>query len=125
MAAALGLSKKTLLEIEKGRSSLGWMGCLAFCAVFRSSGILTAAVGGDPYAVSAALALEGKENAAPSQRGLFWSVVFEEDGWCVSQNVISQHYRLFSPSGELIASSFDFEELRAQIRAGKKSEPSV
>lgn len=26
MARALGLSKKTLVEIEKGRSSLGWMG---------------------------------------------------------------------------------------------------
>ena len=26
MASILGLSKKTLVEIEKGRSSLGWMG---------------------------------------------------------------------------------------------------
>lgn len=29
MARALGLSKKTLVEIEKGRSSLGWMGAAA------------------------------------------------------------------------------------------------
>ncbi|RAZ02983.1 transcriptional regulator, partial [Klebsiella oxytoca] len=29
MANVLGLSKKTLVEIEKGRSSLGWMGAAA------------------------------------------------------------------------------------------------
>ena len=30
MAAVLGISKKTLVEIEKGRSSLGWTGAAAF-----------------------------------------------------------------------------------------------
>ena len=32
MAAVLGVSKKTLVEIEKGRSSLGWTGAAAFAA---------------------------------------------------------------------------------------------
>ncbi|MBQ3031325.1 MAG: helix-turn-helix domain-containing protein, partial [Anaerotignum sp.] len=34
MAAVLGISKKTLVEIEKGRSSLGWTGAAAFAAIF-------------------------------------------------------------------------------------------
>ena len=47
MAAVLGISKKTLVEIEKGRSSLGWTGAAAFAAIFRESGILQAQFGGD------------------------------------------------------------------------------
>ena len=38
MASILGLSKKTLVEIEKGRSTLGWMGAVAR-AVRLDSGI--------------------------------------------------------------------------------------
>ena len=44
MAAVLGISKKTLVEIEKGRSSLGWTGAAAFAAIFRESGILQAEI---------------------------------------------------------------------------------
>ena len=36
MASILGLSKKTLVEIEKGRSSLGWMGAVAFSSLPHS-----------------------------------------------------------------------------------------
>ena len=43
----------------------------------------------------------------------------DDGGWIVVQNVISQHYRLFSPTGELVASSFDPEELRSQIPDAK------
>ena len=46
MAAVLGISKKTLVEIEKGRSSLGWTGAAAFAAIFRESCILQAQFGG-------------------------------------------------------------------------------
>ena len=34
MAKVLGISKKTLVEIEKGRSSLGWTGSTALCTIF-------------------------------------------------------------------------------------------
>lgn len=40
MAAVLGISKKTLVEIEKERSSLGWTGAAAFAAIFSESRIL-------------------------------------------------------------------------------------
>ena len=121
MAASLGLSKKTLLEIEKGRSSLGWTGTAAMCAVFRSSEILHATFGGDPAELAAAAALDGFAPERHTSGGPFWTPVSDDGGWRIVQNIISQHYRLFSPSGELIASSFDPDALRAQIpgAAGK------
>ncbi len=115
MAAALGLSKKTLLEIEKGRSSLGWTGTAALCAVFRSSEVLASSFGCDPAELAAALALDGFVPARHSSAGPFWTPVSDDHGWVVVQNVISQHYRLFSPAGELVAASFDPDELRTQI----------
>ena len=115
MAAALGLSKKTLLEIEKGRSSLGWTGTAALCAVFRSSEVLASTFGGDPAELTAALALDGFVPERHSSGGPFWTSVSDDNGWIIVQNIISQHYRLFSPTGELVASSFDAEELRGQI----------
>ena len=115
MSAALGLSKKTLLEIEKGRSSLGWTGAAALCAIFRSSEVLSSAFGGDPVELAAAMALDGFIPERHSSQGLFWTPVSDDGGWIIVQNVISQHYRLFSPQGELVAASFDMEELCAQI----------
>ena len=56
MALLLGLSKKTLVEIEKGRSSLGWTGAVALCTIFSSSEVLQNAFGGDLPGLIQALA---------------------------------------------------------------------
>ena len=39
MADILGISKKTLVEIEKGRRSLGWTGAVALASLFSGSPI--------------------------------------------------------------------------------------
>ena len=41
MARVLGISKKTLVEVEKGRRSLGWTGAAALCAIFSDSQVLS------------------------------------------------------------------------------------
>ena len=120
MAAALGLSKKTLLEIEKGRASLGWTGTAALCAVFRASRILNNTFGGDPAELAAAMALDGYLPVKYSISGPFWTQISDDEGWRIVQNVISLHYRLFSPDGELIAASLSLEELRNLIPTQNK-----
>ena len=47
MAIILGISKKTLIEVEKNRKSLGWTGSVALASIFSESTILHDAVGGD------------------------------------------------------------------------------
>lgn len=44
MASVLGISKKTLVQIEKGRSTLGWQGAVALCTIFKNSEVLTLVV---------------------------------------------------------------------------------
>lgn len=121
MAEALGLSKKTLLEIEKGRSSLGWTGTAALCAVFRDSEVLYSAFGGEALELVKTLATVSYVPQKHMSGGLFWSPVTERGGYRILQNVISQHYRLFSPENELLAASFDLNELLGMI-PGKNAE---
>ncbi len=47
MASVSGISKKTLVEIEKNRKSLGWTSSVALASIFSDSTILHDAIGGD------------------------------------------------------------------------------
>ena len=55
MAHELGISKKTLVGIEKGRSSLGWTGSAALCLLFGDSQTLKNEVADDPAETAAHL----------------------------------------------------------------------
>ncbi len=115
MAQALGLSKKTLVEIEKGRSSLGWTGSVALCALFGESETIVGTFGGDPTDIILALAFEAGEHrqlAFPGSR-IWWQTVEETSRGIIQQNILSQHYRLLDDTGTRIASSFDIDDLRA------------
>jgi len=62
MAHILGISKKTLVQIEKGRSSLGWAGALTLCTIFRNSQVLGMTFGGQPQDLILSLAFVGYES---------------------------------------------------------------
>ncbi|WP_404452880.1 helix-turn-helix domain-containing protein [Virgibacillus necropolis] len=47
MAAVLGISKKTLVQIEKSRIKANWTTIVALCALFRSSEIIQNVIGED------------------------------------------------------------------------------
>ena len=65
MARVLGISKKTLVEIEKGRSSLGWTGAVALCAIFAESQVLSGLLGGEAGELVRALAFQNLRPAYP------------------------------------------------------------
>lgn len=112
MAQILGLSKKTLVEIEKGRSSLGWTGSVAFCTLFADSQVLQASFGGPPGDLLLDLAFRGSEPPPPKAHGgVWWQTVMENEACLIQQNTISQHYRLLTRDGRRLASSFDIEDL--------------
>jgi DNA-binding XRE family transcriptional regulator len=48
MAEIQGISKKTLVQIEKGRQEAGWSQVVAVWALFQESQILQHVLGGDP-----------------------------------------------------------------------------
>ena len=112
MAYALGISKKTLVDIEKGRRTLGWTGAVALCSVFPGSEVIAAAFGGSPAEMIPALARAGQPVPAPESSGNpWWEVVADNGVFIIEQNVISQHYRLLTRDRTKVAASFDINDL--------------
>lgn len=118
MARALGLSKKTLVEIEKGRSSLGWMGAVAFASLFEASGILQDAFSGSLSEEIAAAAFSSIDTGSrPQTLGghVWWYEVEYRLGWRLQRNILSGHYRLLDPQNCRRGYGMDAEPLLALL----------
>ena len=118
MAKALGLSKKTLVEIEKGRSSLGWMGAVAFSSIFSASQVLSGALGGEAEDMILALAFEDLKPTYPKTMGgkVWWRTVETLGTFRIQQNIISQHYRALDDQDGRVCSSFELETVRQKVQ---------
>lgn len=114
MSLMLGISKKTLVEIEKGRSSLGWSGSVVLCSVFSKSQIIHDTFGTEPSEIIHLIAFE-KTNPVYRQAypvRIWWNIVLKNDKYIIEQNIVSQHYRLLTIDGKIVASSFNIDELK-------------
>lgn len=109
MAEAIGISKKTLIEVEKGRKSLGWTTAVAVCTIFIDSEILEAAFGGDVTYIIQSLSFISYNKEYPQTLGgkVFWRDIKAECGYKIQQNIISSHYRILDSNDRRICSSFD------------------
>ncbi|MBQ1471004.1 MAG: helix-turn-helix transcriptional regulator, partial [Eubacterium sp.] len=58
MALILGISKKTLVESEKGRRRLGWSEVVTLSTIFSGSQVLQNAFGGEISDIIAAVAFQ-------------------------------------------------------------------
>lgn len=118
MAKALGLSKKTLVEIEKGRSTLGWMGAVAFSSIFSASQVLSGALGGEAEDMILALAFEDLKPTYPKTMGgkVWWRTVETLGTFRIQQNIISQHYRALDDQDGRVCSSFELETVRQKVQ---------
>ena len=125
MAAVLSISNKTLVEIEKGRSTLGFCGAVAVTVIFEESEIVGMILGGDVRDSIKSLALDHYENLPQTMGGKVWWRDLESGGdYRIQQNIISQHYRILTGDDRRICSSFDreyinhrFDELSREKRA--------
>lgn len=118
MARVLGISKKTLVEIEKGRSSLGWTGAVALCAIFSGSQVLSGLLGGEAGDMVRALAFQDLRPTYPKTMGgkVWWRFVETMGPYTIQQNILSQHYRALDREDGRVCSSFDLKEIRQRLR---------
>ena len=118
MAKVLGISKKTLVEIEKGRSSLGWTGAVALVSIFSDSQVLSGLLGGEAGDMVRALAFQDLHPQYPRTMGgrVWWRFVETVGPYTIQQNLISQHYRALDREDGRVCSSFYLEEVRTHLR---------
>ncbi len=115
MAEILGISKKSLVETEKGRRTLTWPECAAAAVIFSGSEVLGNAFGGEISDMIRAAAFAGQQIEYPATMGgrVWWNDIEEVKGYRLQQNILSRHFRLLDPHDGRMMSSFDAEEIRA------------
>ena len=113
MADVLGISKKTLVQIEKGRINASWTVVVAACAVFRDSDTLQAVLGNEPLEmITLILNKNIRPVGFPTMGGRIWWRDLEKDGtFKLQQNVVSQHYRILDRADRRVYSTFDKEDV--------------
>ncbi|MCP3761538.1 helix-turn-helix domain-containing protein [Domibacillus sp. A3M-37] len=113
MAEVIGLSKKTLVQIEKERILAGWTTTAAVCALFRDSDILQSALGGDPVEIAE---LAAHDTITRPQRDktmggrVWWRELDHQNGFRLQQNMISGHYRVLDADAYRLFSTYDVAE---------------
>ncbi|AKL95910.1 transcriptional regulator [Clostridium aceticum] len=117
MAEVIGMSKKTLVQIEKERSTLGWTGAVAVCSIFKHSEVLQMTFGGDPQDIILSLAFSNHEHSYETTLGgkVWWRDVEKTDKYRVQQNIISKHYRILDRQDRRICSSFEIEYIKKRL----------
>jgi len=118
MAAILGISKKTLIEIEKNRKSLGWTNSVALASIFSDSTILRDAIGGGISDFIIALAFKNIEVDYPKTWGgkIWWNTITENNGYRIQQNMFSRHYRLLNSENLRMYASFSLPEMEEMLK---------
>jgi DNA-binding XRE family transcriptional regulator len=117
MAEILGISKKTLVQIEKGRSTLGWAGAVTLCTIFRNSEIIEMTFGGDPQDIILSLAFTDYEHNEKTLGGKVWWINIKvTDQFRIQQNIISEHYRILDGQDRRICSSFDYDYIKKRVQ---------
>lgn len=120
MADIIGVSKKTLVQIEKGRMYANWPTVVTVCALFRETETVRYLFGDEPLEVLETVARDGIDYRKERTMGgkIWWREVKKKDGFILQQNIISQHFRILDDEFFRIFSSLDeaaslarFEEL--------------
>lgn len=121
MADILGISKKTLVQIEKERMLANWTTTIAICALFRTSPTLQNQIGGDPMEVIELTAHDVIITPKEKTMGgyIWWKNIEEYKNHRLQQNHLSKHYRILDDENYRILSTFD-EQLALEKWNGMK-----
>lgn len=118
MADIIGVSKKTLVQIEKGRVLAGWSTVVAVCALFRETETVQFLFGNEPLEVLETVAREGIDYRRGKTFGgkIWWRELFRENGFILQQNILSKHFRILDEKHYRIYSSFDEGNAKHRFR---------
>jgi len=118
MAEVLGISKKTLVQVEKERSSLGWAVSITVCVIFRDSEILELTFGGgvEDIIISLSFSNEERKNMPTFGGRIWWRDIETKNGFTIQQNMISNHYRILDSNHRRECFSFELEYVKKRLK---------
>ncbi|AJD92600.1 cro/Cl family transcriptional regulator [Jeotgalibacillus malaysiensis] len=126
MAELLGISKKTLVQIEKDRTLPGWNTVVAVTALFHQSEVLQNSLGDEPLEVIRLVTFDHAEEPYNRTLGgkVWWKEIRTAGPYVLQQNLISKHYRILDHKRFRWISTFDEGEAvkrLEELAGGKKA----
>lgn len=122
MAEVIGVSKKTLVQIEKERMLASWATVVCVCALFRRSEVLHMTLGDDPIHVVDAVTFQDMMLPQKMTGGgkMFWKTLEQDGKFKIQKNILSHHYRLIDGNGYRWLSTFDKAQLNEHLEVLKR-----
>ncbi|MDQ0350886.1 DNA-binding XRE family transcriptional regulator [Alkalibacillus filiformis] len=113
MCHTLGISKKTLVEIEKGRKLANWPTIVAFVSLFKDSPAIQYTLG-DRNPVEC-LQTYSRKTVIQKQISYdtldeHWKPIIEHEGYSLQKHSIHNHYRIVDRSFNVYMRSTDYKE---------------
>lgn len=123
MAEVIGISKKTLVQIEKGRTKASWTAIVALVALHRDSITIQSILGEEPLDIIEMAAHSILERPKGRTLGgkIWWKEIDQDGDYILQQNMISMHYRILNVDHIRWYSTFDEEEARTRLSDLSKS----
>lgn len=117
MSEIIGLSKKTLVEIEKGRRTLTWSGAVCVVTLFEQCDTVQMTFWDDVNEIIKTIAFTHYNTNFPKTLGgkVWWRQIKESNGYQIQQNILSQHYRILDKEDRRICHSFDLDEIEQRL----------
>jgi DNA-binding XRE family transcriptional regulator len=118
MAEIIGVSKKTLVQIEKGRVLAGWSTVVSICALFRETETVQYLFGSEPLEVLETVAREGIDYRRMKTLGgrIWWKDLSRKNNYILQQNILSKHFRILDNKNHRIYSSFDEKMTKVRFK---------
>ncbi len=112
MAEVIGISKKTLVQVEKGRQSLGFTAAALAAVLFRKSEMVQSLFGDAVLQIVELVATKAKSRAWYKTMGgkVWWTEENRTDSFIVQKHILTGHYRIIDHAHYLHYYSLDREE---------------
>jgi DNA-binding XRE family transcriptional regulator len=120
----IGITKKTLVQIEKDRSFASWSVVIAIVMLFKDSQILKMVLSDDPALVLRSIVFDSVDLPKSQSMGgkMFWRTLRTDSGFKIQQNYFSGHYRVIDGLGRRFISSYEKSRVETWLDAIKSKE---
>lgn len=123
MSHTIGLSKKTLVQIEKERILPNWTTCISLCALFRNSEVLTNTFSGDPLELAQVISRGHGVYSNYESESVYWEDIDSKNGFKLQFNKVNKVYRVINDENLPVHASYIEREIRTYFNKQTELQP--
>lgn len=123
MSHTIGLSKKTLVQIEKERILPNWTTCISLCALFRNSEVLTNTFSGDSLELAQVISRGHGVYPNYESESVYWEDIDSKNGFKLQFNKVNKVYRVINDENLPVHASYIEREIRTYFNKQTELQP--